>query len=123
MVLAIHNVHPTWISVKFVFAFKLRWNFIVRLVECTYKLGHLGCVISFSIVGMADNDSDKEPVFSLTIYASFGRSDEISWSDNFKTFLLALKDLGLKNQFIELRSDISAFAWPFEEYDITKTSL
>lgn len=64
MVLAIHNVHPTWIS--------------VRLVECTYKLGHLGCVISFSIVGMADNDSDEEPVFSLTIYASFGRSDEIS---------------------------------------------
>ena len=48
------------------------------LVECTYKLGHLGCVISFSIVGTADNDSDEEPVFSLTIYASFGRSDEIS---------------------------------------------
>ena len=114
MVLAIHNIHPTWISVKFVFAFKLRWNFIVRLVECTYKLGHL----------TADNDSDEEPVFSLTInYASFGRSDEISWSDNFKTFLLALKDLGLKNQFIELRSDISAFAWPCEEYDITKISL
>ena len=123
MVLAIHNAHPTWISVKFVFAFKLRWNFIVRLVECTYKLGHLGCVISFSIVGTADNNSDEEPVFSLTIYASFGRSDEISWSDNFKTFLLALKDLGLKNQFIELRSDISGFAWPCEEYDITKTSL
>ena len=68
MVLAIHNVHPTWISVKFLFAFKLRWNFIVRLVECTYKLGHLGCVISFSIVGTADNDSDEEPVISLTMY-------------------------------------------------------
>ena len=122
MVLAIHNVHPTWISVKFVFAFKLRWNFIVRLVEGTYILGHLGCVISFSIVGTADNNSDEEPVFSLSIYATFGRSDEISWSDNFKTFLLALKDLGLKNQFIELRSDISGFAWPCEEY-ITKTSL
>ena len=91
MVLAIHNIHPTWISVKFVFAFKLRWNFIVRLVECTYKLGHLGCVISFSIVGMADNDSDEEPVFSLTIYASFGRSDEISWSDNFKPSFLPWK--------------------------------
>ena len=50
----------------------------MRLVECTYKLGHLGCVISFSIIGTADNDNDEELVFSLTIYASFGRSDEIS---------------------------------------------
>ena len=40
----------------------------MRLVECTYKLGHLGCVISFSIVGTADNDSDEEPVISLTMY-------------------------------------------------------
>ena len=93
------------------------------VVECTYKLGHLGSVISISIVGTADNDSDEETVFSVTIYASFARSDEINWSDNFKTFLLPLKDLGLKDQFIELRSDISGFAWPCEEYDITKTSL
>ena len=78
MVLAIHDVHPTWISVKFLFAFKLIRNFIVHLVECTYKLGHLGCVISISIVGMADNDSDEKLVFSVTIYASFARSDEIS---------------------------------------------
>ena len=110
MVPAIHDVYPTWISVKFLFAFKLTQNFIVRLVECTYKWGHLGCVISISIIGTADNDSDEEPVFSVTIYASFARSDEISGSDNFKTFLLALKDLGLKNQFLELRSDISGFA-------------
>ena len=91
MVLAIHDAHPTWISVKFLFAFKLIWNFIVRLVECTYKLGDLGCVTSISIVGKADNDSDEEAVFSLTIYATFARSDEISWSDNFKTFLLSWK--------------------------------
>ena len=123
MVPAIHGMHPTWNSVKFLFAFKLIWNFIVRLVKCTYKLGYLGCVISVAIVGTADNDSDEEPVLSVTIYASFARSDEISWSDNFKTFLVALKDLGLNNQCIELRSDTSSFAWPCEEYDITKTSL
>ena len=78
MVQAVHDVHPTWISVKFLFAFKLISNFIVCLVECTYKLGHLGFVISISIVGTTDNDSDEEPVFSVTIYASFARSDEIS---------------------------------------------
>ena len=78
MVLAIHDVHPTWISVTFLFAFRLIPNFSVCLVECTYKLGHLGCVISISIVGTADSDSDKEPVFSVTIYASLARSDEIS---------------------------------------------
>ena len=50
----------------------------MRLVECTDKLGHLGCVTSISIVGKADNDSDEEAVFSLTIYASFARSDEFS---------------------------------------------
>ena len=78
MVPAIHDVHPTWISVKFLFAFKLIRNFIVRLVECTCKLGHLRCVTSISIVGTADNDSDEEPVFSVTIYARFARSNEIS---------------------------------------------
>ena len=46
--------------------------------ERTYKLGHHGSVISISIVGTADNDSDEEPVFSVTIYARFARSNEIS---------------------------------------------
>ena len=53
-------------------------KFIVHLVKCTCKLGHLCCVISISIVGTVDNDSDEEPVFSVTIYASFARSDEIN---------------------------------------------
>ena len=48
------------------------------VVERTYKLGHLGSVISISIVGTADNDSGEEPVFSVTIYASFARCDEIN---------------------------------------------
>ena len=41
----------------------------------------------------------------------------------FKIFLLALKGLKLKDLFTELRFEISSFAWPCQEFDITKTSL
>ena len=40
-----------------------------------------------------------------------------------KTFLLALKGLELKDLLTELRFEISSFALPRQEYDITKTSL
>ena len=78
-------------------------------------MGQHGCVISISIVGKADSDSDKEPVFSVTMLAlprvmRWSTAMKDHGSDNFNTFLLASRDLGLKNQVIELRSDISRFA-------------
>ena len=45
----------------------------------------------------------------------FHRSSQrwrISWSHNFKTFLLAFSELGLKTRFLKLIFEISSFAWP-----------
>ena len=51
-------------------------------------MGHHGCVISISIVGKADGDSDKEPVFSVTRKA---RSDEMDSSNEGLADLTILK--------------------------------
>ena len=63
----------------------------------------------------------KRSFMSWMIYRSSQRW-RISWSHNFKTLLIALDELGLKNRFIELIFEFPVLHDPqCEEYDITKT--
>ena len=57
------------VSSKTLFAIKLIWNFIFvfsRVAHINWVTNGSG-VISISIVGTEDSNSDKEPVFSVTM--------------------------------------------------------
>ena len=68
-------------------------------------MGHHGCVISISIIGTADGDSDEEPVFSVTMQA-VARSDETDSSDEGAADLTILKPSFLPQKTLDYKESI-----------------
>ena len=59
--------------------------------------------------------------FFFFLFYNYGQQRwRSSWSHNFHFFF---KGLELKDLFTELRFEISTFAWPCQEYDITKNCM